>query len=92
MSLYVDFNACFFAETFQPMNAAVTFQIGLNDNARAIRGKITFAGALERFQGIRTICVNGTPIQIVHYMYVAFEFIVRIIMSKSHQTKTKHIG
>ena len=27
-----------FAETFQPMNAAVTFQIGLKDSARAIRG------------------------------------------------------
>ena len=35
----------FFAETFQPMNAAVTFQIGLNDSARAIRGKFTFVGA-----------------------------------------------
>ena len=41
----------FFAETFQPMNAAVTFQIGLNDTARAIRGKFTFAGAWESFQG-----------------------------------------
>ena len=30
----------FFAETFQPMNAAVTFQIGLNESARAIRGKV----------------------------------------------------
>ena len=45
----------FFAETFQPMNAAVTFQIGLNDCARAIRGKFTFAGAWESFQGIRTV-------------------------------------
>ena len=27
MSHYVDFNACFFAETFQPMNAALTFKI-----------------------------------------------------------------
>ena len=34
----------FFAETFQPMNAAVTFQIGLNDSAGAIRGKFMFAG------------------------------------------------
>ena len=42
----------FFAETFQPMNTAVTFQIGLNDSARAIRGKFTFACALESFQGI----------------------------------------
>ena len=56
MSHYVDFNACFFAETFQPMNAALTFQIGLNDSARAIRGKFTFAGAWEGFWGIRTIC------------------------------------
>ena len=45
----------FFAETFQPMNAAVTFQICLNDSTRAIRGKCTFAGAWESFQGIRTI-------------------------------------
>ena len=45
----------FFAETFQPMNAAVTFQIGLNDSARAIRGQFTFAGAWESFQGIQTI-------------------------------------
>ena len=56
MSHYVDFNACFFAETFQPMNAAVTFQIGSNDSARAIRGKFTFAGAWESCRGIRTIC------------------------------------
>ena len=50
----------FFAETFQPMNAALTFQIGLNDGARAIRGKFTFAGAWEGFWGIRTICIyNG---------------------------------
>ena len=45
----------FFAETFQPMNAAVKCQIGLNDSARAIRGKFTFAGAWESFQGIRTV-------------------------------------
>ena len=44
----------FFAETFQPMNAALTFQIGLNDCARAIRGKFTFAGAWESFQRIWT--------------------------------------
>ena len=44
----------FFAETFQPMNAALTFRIGLNDCARAIRGKFTFAGAWENFQRIRT--------------------------------------
>ena len=47
---YVDFNACFFAETFQPMNAVLTFQIDVNDWARAIRGKFTFAGAWESFQ------------------------------------------
>ena len=46
----------FFAETFQPMNAALTFQIGLNDSARAIRGKFAFAGAWEGFWGIWTIC------------------------------------
>ena len=44
----------FFAETFQPMNAALTFQIGLNDCALAIRGKFTFAGAWESFKKIRT--------------------------------------
>ena len=48
----------FFAETFQPMNAAVTFQIGSNDSARAIRWKFTFAGAWESCRGIRTICIN----------------------------------
>ena len=49
----------FFAETFQPINAALTFQIGLNDSARAIRGKFTFAGAWEGFWGIWTICKTG---------------------------------
>ena len=44
----------FFAETFQPMNAAVTFQIGLNESARAIRGKFTFAGAWESCCRMRT--------------------------------------
>ena len=44
----------FFAETFQPTNAALTFQIGLNDCARAIRGKFTFACAWKSFQRIRT--------------------------------------
>ena len=38
------------------MNAALTFQIGLNDSTRAIRGKFMFAGAWEGFWGIRTIC------------------------------------
>ena len=47
----------FFAETFQPMNAAVTFQIGLKDSARAIRGKITFAGARESCWVIRTMYI-----------------------------------
>ena len=47
----------FFAETFQPMSAALTFQIGLNESARAIRGIFTFAGAWEGFWGIRTICI-----------------------------------
>ena len=45
----------FFAETFQPMNAAVTFQISLKDSARAIRGKFTFAGARESCWVIRTM-------------------------------------
>ena len=48
----------FFAENFQPMNAALTFQIGLNDSVWAIRGKFTFAGAWEGFWGIRTICTH----------------------------------
>ena len=30
----------FFAETFQVMNAAVTFQIGLKDSAQAIAGNL----------------------------------------------------
>ena len=47
----------FFAETFQPMNAAVTFQIGLNESARAIRGKFTFACAWESCCRMRT---NGS--------------------------------
>ena len=58
MSDYVDFKRMlFFAETFQPMNAALTFRIGLNDSARAIRGIFTFSGAWEGFWGIRTICM-----------------------------------
>ena len=40
MSHYVDLNTRFFAETFQPMNAALTFQIGLNGCARAIQGNL----------------------------------------------------
>ena len=48
----------FFAETFQPMNAAVTFQIGLNDSARAIRRKFTFAGARESCWVIRTMYIE----------------------------------
>ena len=48
----------FFAETFQPMNAAVTFQIGLKDSTRAIRGKFTFAGARESCWVIRTMYKN----------------------------------
>ena len=36
------------------MNAAVTFQIGLNESARAIRGKFTFAGAWESCYRMRT--------------------------------------
>ena len=49
----------FFAETFQPLNATLTFQIGLNDSAQAIRGKFTFAGAWESFQGIRTYRIHN---------------------------------
>ena len=39
----------FFEETFQSINAALTFKIGLNDCARAIRGKFTVAGTWEFF-------------------------------------------
>ena len=50
----------FFAETFQPMNAAVTFQIGLKDSARAIRGTFTFAGARESCWVIRMMYNTST--------------------------------
>ena len=60
----------FFAETFQPMNAAVTFQIGSNDSARAIRGKFTFAGAWESCRGIRTICINILKVITAEYTEV----------------------
>ena len=55
---YIFFIAChtmwilthaFYAETFQPMNAALTIQIGLTDCARAILRKFTFAADLESF-------------------------------------------
>ena len=36
----------------------VYIQFGLNDSARAIRGKFTFAGGWESFQGIRTYRIN----------------------------------
>ena len=55
MSHYVDFNACFFRGDFSANDAAVTFQIGLNDSAQAIRGRFAFADAWESFQGIRTV-------------------------------------
>ena len=62
----------FFAETFQPMNAAVTFQIGLKDSARAIRGKFTFAGARESCWVIRTMymwilyyCLNELKLDVI---------------------------
>ena len=37
-------------ETFQPIKAALTFRIDLNDCTQAIRGKFTFAGTWESFQ------------------------------------------
>ena len=55
----------FFAETFQPMNAAVTFQIGLSDCARAILAKFTFAGAWESFQGIRTVYTRQNTLHFI---------------------------
>ena len=54
MSHYKDFNACFFTDTFQPRNATLTFQIGLNDCAQAIRGKFMFAADLKSFHLIKT--------------------------------------
>ena len=63
----------FFAETFQPMNTALTFQIGLNDCARAIRGKFTFAvpGEVFRESGpsinkLKSICFVSF---IYHHIY-----------------------
>ena len=40
----------FIAEILQPMNADLTFQIGLNHFTRANRGTFAFAGAWESFQ------------------------------------------
>ena len=56
MSHYVDFNACFFAETFQPMNAALTFLIGLNDSAGRFEGNLRLQVTGKVFWGIRAIC------------------------------------
>ena len=47
MSHYVDLNACIFADTLKPINAALAFQIGLNDCARAIWGKFKFAADIN---------------------------------------------
>ena len=65
----------FFSETFQQMNAALTFQIGLNDCARAIRGKITFARAWESFQR-NADKVYGISFKYVRYLkeYGSFHF------------------
>ena len=38
-----------FAEMLQPMNAVLTFLIGLNDCIRAIRGQFTFAAESFKF-------------------------------------------
>ena len=59
-------------QTFQRMNAAVTFQIGLNDSAWAIRRKFTFVGAWETFQGIRTYRI--ALLQSLRYKNSLFEF------------------
>ena len=61
MSHYVDFNACFFRGDFSA-NAALTFQIGLNDCARAIQGKFMFAGAWESFQRIRAQYIKALKV------------------------------
>ena len=45
------------------MNAAVTFQIGLNESARAIRGKFTFAGAWESCCRMRTEVIGNNNIR-----------------------------
>ena len=74
----------FFAETFQPMNAAVTFQIGLNDSTRAIRGKFTFAGTWESFREIRTI-YNG------HNFGTVFNFHMHVYSFRTIPFYTYHI-
>ena len=48
------FNTRFCRGNFQPMNAAVTIQIGLNGCVRAIRRKYAFATDFESFQLIET--------------------------------------
>ena len=80
----------FFAEFFQPMNAAVTFQIGLNDSARAIRGKFTFAGAWESFQGIRTV-YNGKWYVYVDYSVFTGMFLLKLCLHefKEHILRTQ---
>ena len=56
---------------FSPMNAAVTFQIGLKDSARAIRGKFTFAGARESCWVIRTMYMCTLKIFSTYLFFVA---------------------
>ena len=59
----VDFNECFLVETFQPMRAALTFQIGLNDYARVI---LTFAADLyvSRKRGLFVHATSQTRYQL----------------------------
>ena len=56
------------------MNAAVTFQIGLNESARAIRGKFTFAGAWESCCRMRTEVILLTKYIAVHPTAVSENF------------------
>ena len=55
----------FFAETLQPMNAALTFHIGLNDSARAIRGKLQVHGKVfgESGQSVYEVSKSNLPAQ-----------------------------
>ena len=50
----------YFTETFQPMSAASTFEVGLNNCAQVIWEKVTFAADLKYFQRKQHIS-SSTP-------------------------------
>ena len=72
------------------MNAAVTFQIGLNESARAIRGKFTFAGAWESCCRMRTeVNIEYTNFilsqiykEIIQYVLIVITYIFQNHFSK----------